>query len=118
MKPTAVLGALLLVAVPLGAHEGHGEISILTGTVRSVANDRLEIETFDDTLLQRKNVWMLLDDKTRLLVGKHQVKTIELVFGHRVETAVRSEHARDGSTQWRALQVRLNEPKKPAPSPR
>lgn len=118
MKPTAFLGALLLVAGPLGAHEGHGEISILTGTVRSVAKDRLEIETFDNTLLQRKNVWILLDDKTKLLVGKNRVDTIELVFGHRVETAVQSEHARDGSIQLRAVQVRLNEPKKPAPSPR
>lgn len=90
----------------------------MTGTVRTVQKDRIEIETFDDTLLQRRSVWILLDAKTKLLLGKNRVDALDLVSGHRVETAVRSEHARDGAIQLRAVQVRVNEPKKPASATR
>ena len=111
---TLVLSVLLLLqlTVPLGAHDGHGEVSILTGSVRSVERDRVEIETLDHTTLQRKNVWILLDAKTKFLVGKNRVNRLDLVFGQRVESTVRSEHARDDSIQFRAMQVRVKEPKK------
>lgn len=74
--------------------------------------------SFDETVLQRKNVWILLDEKTKFLVGKNRVDRLELVFGHRVESAVWSEHARDNSIQLRAVQIRLNETRKSASDPR
>jgi hypothetical protein len=51
-----------------------------------------------------------------VLVGKGRVDRLALAFGHRVETVVRSEHARGDSIQFLAVQIRLNEPKKAAPT--
>ena len=118
MQPLPVVILLSLLAVPVGAHDGHGEVSILTGTVRNVEKNRLEIETLDDTTLQRKNVWILLDEKTQFRLGKKKVDRLELKFGDRVDTAVRSEHGPRDSIQLRAVQILFIEPKKPASSPR
>lgn len=117
MKLVPLVILLLLPIVPIGAHDGHGEVSVLIGTVKSVDKDRIQIETLDQTTLQLRNVWILLDEKTKFLIGKNRVDRLELASGHRIELAARSEHARDGSMLLRAMQVRLNQPRKPVLMP-
>lgn len=119
MKPVLIAILLLLSMARPGAHDGHGEVSVLNGTVRSVEPDRLEIEARDQITLQLKNVWILLDGKTKLLDGRKRVDTLPLVFGDRVETVVRSEHGLGNSIRFRATQVRLNQARKqPSPAAR
>ena len=116
MKSTQSLFAtvLLLLTVPVAAHDGHDEVTILTGKVIRVENQTIQLETFDQTMMRLKNVSILIDAKTKFLLGKKRVQTLELAPGHRIEIAVRSEHARDDSIRLRGLQIRLDEPKKPA----
>jgi hypothetical protein len=118
MKFAPFVILLSMLTLPLGAHDGHDEVSILIGTVRNVEKDRLEIETLDQTTLQRKNVWILLDKKTQFRVSKRKVDRLELAFGDRVETAVRSEHGPRDTIELRAVQILFIEPKQPASSNR
>jgi hypothetical protein len=50
MRPIAWLSSvtvLVALTLRLAAHDGHGEVSILLGTVMKVAEQRIELETFD-----------------------------------------------------------------------
>lgn len=103
----------LLSPVLVAAHDGHDEIEVLFGTVKNVEDKTFELETLDQATLQRKTVSILLDAKTKFLLGKKRVETLELAAGQRIESTVRSEHTQEGSTRFRALQIKVSEPKKP-----
>jgi hypothetical protein len=102
--------ALLATFVPVAAHENHALI-VIAGTVAAVETGRLQLDTFDRTTLQRKKLWLLIDAKTRLRIGKERVETLDLRPGHQVDTVAQSEDTPDGSLRYRAIQIRLNQPK-------
>lgn len=109
---------LLLLSVsgltPVQAHDGHGEKVVMSGTIKTVLSERIEIETFDQTMLQLKRVWIITDDKTQYRRAKKRVgaETAQPVPGERVVAVVGSEHARDNSLRLVAEQIDLNGPKK------
>ena len=115
MKHLVVLLLLSVSAlVPLGAHDGHGEQLVLSGTIKTVLPVRIELETFDQTMLQLKRVWVITNVKTRYVRAKKRVhvETARPLPGERVVAVVSSEHTEDRSERLIALQIELNAAKK------
>ena len=115
MKHLVVLLLLSVSAlVPLGAHDGHAEQVVLSGTIKTVLPERIELETFDQTMLQLKRMWVITNDKTQYRRGKKRVdaETAQPAPGERVVAVVTSEHAKDNSLRLVAEKIDLNAPKK------
>lgn len=96
------------------AHDGHGEKVVVSGTIKTVVAGRIELETFDQTMLQLKRVWVITDANTRYVRARKRVdvETAQPVPGERVVAVVASEHTKDNSLRLVAEQIELNRPKK------
>ena len=96
------------------AHDGHGEQVVMTGTIKTVLAERIELETFDQTMLQMKRVWVITDAKTKYVRAKKRVdaQAAQPVPGERVVAVVSREHTEDKSERLIALQIELNAAKK------
>ncbi len=105
------VGLLLMLPSFLAAHPGHDEVTLLIGTVTRIEGERVYLDTFDQASLQRKTVWVVMGEQTKLLLGKKRVDALQLAAGQRVESMVRLEDTPDGSTLLRAIQIRFNPPK-------
>ena len=86
----------------------------MSGTIKTVLPERIELETFDQTMLQLKRVWVITDDKTQYRRAKKRVdaETAQPVPGERVVAVVMSEHTKDNSLRLVAQKIDLNGPKK------
>jgi hypothetical protein len=96
------------------AHDGHGERLVMSGTIKTVLSDRIELETFDQAMLQLKRVWVITDAKTKYVRAKKRidVETAQPVPGERVVAVVSSEHTKDNSLRLVAEQIELKGLKK------
>jgi hypothetical protein len=110
----AWITAVVLSIVPVAAHPGHDEVSVLVGTITKVEGSVVQVKTFDQVVMQLKTVSILIDGKTKFRLGKKRVETLELTPGQRIEGTIRTEDAPDGSIRLRGIQIRVSEPKKPA----
>ena len=111
MKHLVILLLLSVSAlVPLGAHDGHGKQLVLSGTIKTVLPERIELETFDQTMLQLKRVWVITNAKTKYVRAKKHVdvETAQPTAGECVVAVVSSEHTEDKSERLIALQIELN----------
>jgi len=94
-----VLGALAAIPAALRGHEGHEHLT--KGTIASVAEGKLVVETVDGS----RNLY-LLTGETRFLRGSAKTTRDDLVAGERV--VVRFETREDGD---RATEVRVGRKK-------
>jgi len=108
----SVLGAGSLAR--LEAHDGHGETVVMSGTIKTVLAGRIEIETFDQSLLQLKRIWVITDAKTQYRRAKKRMdaESAQPAEGERIVAVVSSEHTKDNSTRLVALQIDLGALKK------
>lgn len=92
-----------------GAHDGHGEQKVMSGTVKTVLPERIEIETFDQNTIQLKRIWIETDAKTKYVRAKTKVDVVDPrpSAGERVTAVVVGEHAKDGSIRFVTRQLEL-----------
>ena len=114
MRLMLLVGIALGVFAPCGlaAHPGHDEVTTVMGTVSQVEGKLVQVETFDTVSMQRKTVWIVVDEKTKFVVGRKRVEALELTVGQRIQSTVQTEDLPDGSIRVRAIQVRVNLRKK------
>jgi hypothetical protein len=107
-----LLGLLVLLAhAPASAHPGHDPIAV-SGTLVRVFPERIEVDTFDATSMQRRIVSIVTDEYTRWTLGKKTVNPAELMAGTAVVVAFTHAELEDGSDGLVALEVRGREVKK------
>ena len=111
---------ILLLFVTVGAvarietHDGHGEKLTMMGTIKTVLPQRIEIETFDQAMMQFKRVWVITDVNTRYVRAKKRLdaEAAQPLEGERVVAVVSSEHTADNSLRLIGLQIELSARKK------
>jgi len=82
------------------AHEGHAHK--VMGTVAVRGENQLEVKTTDG-----KTRTITLNDKTRILRGKAEVKPDDIKPGERVVVTARETKSKDGQATLVATQIRL-----------
>jgi hypothetical protein len=111
MKWMLVCCALTLCAFPAVSTAHDGPITVLTGTVRAVQPDRIQVDTFDAVAMRPKDEWLFLDAKTKFFEGKKRVEVLDLKIGQAVDTLVQSGEDADGTHRLRAVQIKMKAPK-------
>jgi hypothetical protein len=103
--------AVVLSPVAVAAHPGHDPVAF-TGTVTRILPDRVEIETFDKSLLQMRRIVASLDAQTKWKRGKQKIDASQVAVGASVVITMEPLDAENRATDFRALEVKVNEPKK------
>lgn len=107
-----VVGLLVLLAhAPTLAHPGHDPIAV-SGTLLRVLPERIEVDTYDTTVMQRRTVSIVTDQYTRWKLGKKTVNPTELAAGTPVVVAFTHAELKDGTDGLVALEIRGREVKK------
>ena len=103
--------ALVLIAVLFagraGAHPGHGDPVMLSGTVVAVEAKRVQIETLDRASAAIKKVWVVVDDKTVVRAGKERLTAAALRVGQTVDCAGETDLGPNEEPLVRAITFRL-----------
>jgi hypothetical protein len=99
-----IAGAALVAALAVPgyaiAHEGH--VHKVMGTVTTLHENHLEVKTTDG-----KTSTITLNEKTKILRGKTQIKTEELEPGERVVVTATDTKGKDGKPTRVATEIRL-----------
>lgn len=108
-----VILTLLAALVPLavGAHPGHDPVAV-TGTLLRVLPERIEVETYDTTVMQKKTVSIVTDEYTRWKLEKKTAKPSDLAAGMSIVVAFTHADLKDGTEGLVALEIRAKELKK------
>ena len=105
-----IMAAALLAAAPLAvAHPGHS--SLLTGTLKSVAEDAITLEFRDNATLQLRRVKILVNEETKLRVGKEPIDSLETMIGTHAAVVVNHEEGPRGQVTYHAREIRFDKPK-------
>jgi hypothetical protein len=102
---------VLLAPAPTIAHPGHDPIAV-TGTLLRVLPERIEVDTFDTTSMQKRTVSIATDQYTKWKLGKKTVNPTELAAGTPIVVAFTHAELKDGTDGLVALEVRAREVKK------
>ena len=102
---------VLLTPAPIVAHPGHDPIAV-SGTLLRVLPERIEVETFDTSTLQKRTMSIVTDTYTKWKLGKRTVEPTELAAGTSVVVAFTHAELEDGTDGLVALEVRAREVKK------
>jgi hypothetical protein len=99
-----IAGAALVAALAVPgyaiAHEGHARK--VMGTVKMLHENHLEVKAADG-----KTSTITLNEKTKILRGKTQVKVQELKPGDRVVVTATDIRGNDGKPTWVATEIRV-----------
>ena len=107
-----LLGVIVLLGgAPIVAHPGHDPIAV-TGTLLRVLPERIEVDTFDTSSLQKRTMSIVTDEYTKWKLGKRTVDRAELAAGTPVVVAFTHAELEDGTDGLVALEVRAREVKK------
>jgi hypothetical protein len=109
-RTVAVALAICVTSAAIASgHDGHGETVVISGTIRALSQNGLDVEALEDASLQLKRVSVVSDTKTQYRRGKHRVSGMaaQPAIGERVSIVARSEHGADGSIRWLALRIQL-----------
>jgi hypothetical protein len=107
-----LLGFIVLLApVVVAAHPGHDPIAV-TGTLLRVLPERIEVDTFDTTSMQKRTMSIVTDEYTKWKLGKKSVDRTELAAGTPVVVAFTHAELKDGTDGLVALEIRGREVKK------
>ena len=107
----AIMAAALLAAAPFAAaHPGHD--SVKTGTLKLVADDAITLEFRDTATLQLRRVKILVNEETKLRVGKEPIDSLETMIGTYAAVAVSHEEGLRGEVIYTAIEIRFEKPKK------
>ena len=110
LSVTIAVTVFACLELPVRAHENHALV-VMTGTVISADKLRIEVDTLDPTTFARKKLSVSLNEKTRYRIVNKRVDALTLAPGQAVELIVQSEDTADGSLRYKAIQVRIGEPK-------
>ena len=102
---------VLLTPAPIVAHPGHDPIAV-SGTLLRVLPERIEVETFDTSTLQKRTMSIVTDEYTKWKLGKKTVDRQEVAAGASVIVAFTHAELEDGTDGLVALKVRAREVKK------
>jgi len=94
------------------AHPGHGEVSLLKGTIVSIEATRVQLEVFDRASASVRRIWVIVDETTGVRSGKARLSLNDLRAGAEVECASETDEGPDGATILRAVTFRFKAPKK------
>ncbi len=111
MKLLAAAAAVLMCWTSLAAHPGHGEVKVMSGKVVAVQATRIQIEFFDRTSFTTKLVWVFVDGKTTITAAKTRLALTDLTPQQEIDCMAETEEGKDGSTELRAVQVRVKQKK-------
>jgi hypothetical protein len=114
MTKSAALFVALVAAydIPYAvAHDTGNETVVLTGTIKAIDSNRIQIETRDTGSLQRVPVWVITTRDTRYKRGKTRVEAeaVRLTTDERIVVVASSEPTRDDSLRFVALQIELSD---------
>lgn len=105
-----IMAAALLAAAPVAAaHPDHG--SLLTGTLKEVAEDSITLEFRDTATLQLRRVKILVNEETKLRVVKEPIDSLEGRIGTYAAVAVSHEEDFRGDVTYTAREIRFEKPK-------
>lgn len=93
----AILGLALALAFPAAAHEQK-----FMGTVASIEGEHLHITT-----TAKKEVMVMLHDKTKILRGKEPAKAEDIKVGERIVVITTDGRDKNGKAMLMAKEVRL-----------
>lgn len=94
----AALATALVLAFPAAAHEQK-----FMGTVASMEGEHLHIMT-----TQKKEVVVMLHDKTKILRGKEAVKAEDIKDGERIVVTTTDGKDKNGKAMLMAKEIRLS----------
>jgi hypothetical protein len=104
MKRRWILGVAFVAALAIPryvlAHEGHAHK--VTGTVSTLHENHLEVKATDG-----KTSTITLNEKTKILRGKTNVKVDDIKPGERVVVTATETKSKDGKTTMIATEVRV-----------
>ena len=103
----AIAIIVVLFAVRASAHPGHGDPVMVSGTVTAIEAKRVQIETLDRASATIKKVWVVIDDKTVVRVGKARLTATELRIGQNVDCAGETDLGPNDEPLVRAITFRL-----------
>jgi hypothetical protein len=107
-----VAGLLILLAqVPLGAHPGHDPVAVI-GTLTRVLPERIEVETYDTTVMQKRTITIMTEESTKWRLGKQPINRGELPIGTPVVVSFSHAELKDGRDGLVAIEIRGREVKK------
>ena len=107
-----LLGLLVLLApLPLAAHPGHDPIAVI-GTLVRVLPQRIDVETYDSTVMRKRTVSIVTDELTKWRLGRKTVPAGELIAGTPVVVSFTHAELKDGTDGLIALEIRGREVKK------
>ena len=107
IRPTVLLGALLICSITAVAHPGHGDPVVFSGTVTAIESNRVQIETMDRASVMMKRVWVIVDEKTVVKVGKERLTAAALRVGQRLDFAGETDLGPNDEPLVRAVTFRL-----------
>lgn len=106
-----LITALLSGAPASAAHPGHGS-KVLTGTVKAAAEGAITIEFQDVATMQLRRVRILVNEETKLRLGKEPIESPESMIGADATAVVDYEDGPTGEVIYLATEVRFRTPKK------
>lgn len=105
--------ALSLLCAPtfLAAHPGHDPVAVI-GTLIRVLPDRIDVETYDTTVMQKRTITVMTEEATKWRLGKTPVKAGELPAGTPVVVTFEHAELKNGTDGLMAIEIRGREIKK------
>ena len=101
-----LLGLLLLLApVGVSAHPGHDPVAV-SGTLLRVLPERIEVDTYDTTIMQKRTVSIVTDQDTRWKLGRKAVNPTDLTAGTPVVVSFTRAEVKDAYRGVVALEIR------------
>ena len=100
--------ALLPVAVGSAAHPGHDPVA-LVGTLTRAFADRIDVETYDTSAMQKRTITVMTGEATKWRLGKKPVKPGELPIGTAVVITFEHAELKNGADGLMAIEIRGRE---------
>lgn len=102
---------VVLTQVSIAAHPGHDPVAAI-GTLVRVLPERIEVETYDTSVMQKRTISIVTEDATKWRLGKKPVKRGELPVGTPVVVTYEHVELKGGGEGLMAIEVRGREVKK------